>query len=553
MARLIRTEKEVEGRYEEVWTVVEEDALDQWPAGPLDVVGRPALRQDGLQRARGEARYTADVALPGMLHAAVLRSPHARRARARSTSAPALALPGVHDGDLVPRGRRPQGGGAATRAPPSPPWPPTRSSRRRLRWRRSPSSGRRSSRCSTPTRRSRAVAAARGAEPLRARRPRRRARDGGRGRRGRVPHGESVLHNSIETHQAVCEWRATRSTSTSRRSTSGASAPAWRTRSGSRPTASACLRVHGRRLRREERRRRLHARSRPSWPPHRPARAVRAQPPRGEPRRRATATRPSSGCASAPARTARSSALGGEFVNAVGWGGWVSGTDGPMQMLYACENVATTLHGAKLNSGPDGRVPRARVRRGDVRARVPARRARREARHSTRSSCGGATTRTPTCSTARPFSSKNLLECYRRAEQHWERRDEVRARSTGPWKHGVGLASQVWYGGGGPPSYAWVRVGSDARATVVTAMQDIGTGSRTAMAQIAAEELGLPLDQVTVELGDSARGPYATLSAGSSTIPSMGPAVRAAAGDAARADPRARRAALAPRGCARCR
>jgi xanthine dehydrogenase YagR molybdenum-binding subunit len=79
-----------------------------------------------------------------------------------------------------------------------------------------------------------------------------------------------------------------------------------------------------------------------------------------------------------------------------------------------------------------------------------------------------------------------------------------------------------------------VRVGSDGGATVVTAMQDIGTGSRTAMAQIAAEELGLPLERVRVELGDSARGPYASISAGSSTIPSMGPAVRAAAADAAR-------------------
>ena len=54
------------------------------------------------------------------------------------------------------------------------------------------------------------------------------------------------------------------------------------------------------------------------------------------------------------------------------------------------------------------------------------------------------------------------------------------------------------------------------------------------MAQIAAEELGLPLDRVSVSLGDSARGPYAAISAGSSTIPSMGPAVRAAAHDAAR-------------------
>jgi xanthine dehydrogenase YagR molybdenum-binding subunit len=65
-------------------------------------------------------------------------------------------------------------------------------------------------------------------------------------------------------------------------------------------------------------------------------------------------------------------------------------------------------------------------------------------------------------------------------------------------------------------------------------MQDIGTGTRTAMAQIAAEELGLPLERVRVELGDSARGPYASISAGSSTTPSMGPAVRAAAADAAR-------------------
>jgi xanthine dehydrogenase YagR molybdenum-binding subunit len=69
---------------------------------------------------------------------------------------------------------------------------------------------------------------------------------------------------------------------------------------------------------------------------------------------------------------------------------------------------------------------------------------------------------------------------------------------------------------------------------VITAMQDLGTGTRTAMAQIAAEELGVPLDRVTVVLGDSARGPYATLSAGSSTTPSVGPAVRAAAADVRR-------------------
>ncbi len=134
----------------------------------------------------------------------------------------------------------------------------------------------------------------------------------------------------------------------------------------------------------------------------------------------------------------------------------------------------------------------------------------------------------------RDYSSKNLLECYRRAEPHWRRRAEVRARSTETVKRGVGLASQIWWGGGGPPSYAWIRVGSNGHAAVVTASQDVGTGVRTALAQIAAEELGLPLAHVTYALGDSERGPYATLSAGSSTLPSMGPAVRAAAADARR-------------------
>ena len=118
-----------------------------------------------------------------------------------------------------------------------------------------------------------------------------------------------------------------------------------------------------------------------------------------------------------------------------------------------------------------------------------------------------------------------LLECYRRAEPHWARRDELRAQTAGPWRHGVGLASQIWYGGGGPPSYAGVRIGADGRATVVTAMQDIGTGTGTAMAQIAAEELGLPLDRVEISLGDSARGPYAITSAGSSTVPSSSASV----------------------------
>jgi xanthine dehydrogenase YagR molybdenum-binding subunit len=87
------------------------------------------------------------------------------------------------------------------------------------------------------------------------------------------------------------------------------------------------------------------------------------------------------------------------------------------------------------------------------------------------------------------------------------------------------MASQIWFGGGGR-SYAWTRVTSDGRITVVTAIQD-SAPAPTVMAQIAAEELGVPLDP-SRSCSRTARGPYAALSAGSSA-PSVGPAVRAAA------------------------
>jgi len=68
MARLIRTEKEVEGRYEEIWLVVEEDPLVQWPDGPQDVVGRADVGgQRGLRRFGAAVRHVRRrvVATPG--------------------------------------------------------------------------------------------------------------------------------------------------------------------------------------------------------------------------------------------------------------------------------------------------------------------------------------------------------------------------------------------------------------------------------------------------------------------------------------------------------
>ena len=172
-----------------------------------------------------------------------------------------------------------------------------------------------------------------------------------------------------------------------------------------------------------------------------------------------------------------------------------------MQQLYSCANVKTTTWAAKINQPPMKAFRAPGFVEGTFGLEslldVLAAKLDLDPLELRRKNYAG---NDP--SDDRSFSGKNLLECYRRAEPHWERRHKVRARSTETVKRGAGMASQVWYGGGGPPSYAWIRVGSDGRATVVTAMQDIGTGTKTAMAQIAAEELGIPLDHVTVTLGE---------------------------------------------------
>ena len=531
MARLIRTEKEVEGRYEEVWIVVEEDALEQWPDGPLNVVGRPAPRGDGLLRARGEAVYTADLRLNGMLHAAVLRSPHAHARVSRIDVTPALAQPGVHaaiaPGDLELLVAECGFEGAPVAAV-----------------------------CADTFAQARAGVAAIDVEfevlePLLdsdeavARgsllgEPRVRSRgdvERGLAEADVVCSGEFrtsvVLHNSLETHQAVVQWVgdsvevhiSTQFIWGVRDDVAeGLGLPLDKVRVvcnymgggfGSKNSpddytfiAAELAKRTGRPVKCALTRREEHL---------------------AAGNRNATIQRLTIGAKEDGTLTA----LRGEYVNAVGWGGWSSPTEGPMHMLYTCPNVSSTTYAAKLNQPPMKafRAPGFVEGTFGLEALLDELAAKlgidplelRRRNHSDHDP-----------GDARPFSDKNLLECYRRAEPHWERRHEVRARSTDVVKRGVGMASQIWYGGGGPPSYAWVRVGSDGRATVVTAMQDIGTGTKTAMAQIAAEELGIPLEHVTVAAGDSARGPYASISAGSSTTPSMGPAVRAAAADARR-------------------
>ncbi len=529
MARLIRTEKEVEGRFEEVWLVVEEDPLEQWPEGPLSVVGRPAVRQDAPERVRGEARFTADVQLPGMLHAAILRSPHAHARVKHIDLGPALAQPGVRAalGPGEANGLEDEAGyaGAPVAAVAA---DSDEQARRALRaidveWEE----------LEVVLDPEEAV-----------------ARELFTGEPSRYERGDFeralaeadavvaatyrtsvVLHNSMETHQAVCEWVG------DTLNVYVSTQYIW----GVRDAVAQTLGLPGDKVRvvceymgggfgsKNDPGEYTFVAAELAKRTGRPVRCAltRREESFGAGNRNATIQKLTVGARSDGTLVA----LGGEFVNAIGWSGWASPTDGPMQTLYACDNVRTVRYGAKINTPPMKafRAPGYVEGTFGLECLIDELAAKLdldplEVRRRNHADSNDGT----------PFSSKNLLACYDLAQKHWDRRIDVRARSDSTWKRGVGMASQIWFGGGGPPSYAWTRVGSDGRISVITAMQDIGTGTRTTMAQIAAEELGVPLDRVEVVLGDSARGPYATLSAGSSTTPSVGPAVRSAAADARR-------------------
>ena len=94
------------------------------------------------------------------------------------------------------------------------------------------------------------------------------------------------------------------------------------------------------------------------------------------------------------------------------------------------------------------------------------------------------------------------------------------------------MASLTWGAGGGPPAYATVRINRDGTVEVLSGTQDLGTGARTVLAQIAAETLGARLSDVRTALGETENLPFASNSWGSITTASVGPAVRVAAEEA---------------------
>jgi xanthine dehydrogenase YagR molybdenum-binding subunit len=114
----------------------------------------------------------------------------------------------------------------------------------------------------------------------------------------------------------------------------------------------------------------------------------------------------------------------------------------------------------------------------------------------------------------------------------WKSRNPRSNADPGPVKRGVGLSQSVWYRHLTMNSAAEVRVHKDGSVEVLSAVQDIGSGIKTVLAQILAEQFGVPPAKVSVKIGDT-NYPVGPNSGGSVTTASITPAVRDAAWQAA--------------------
>jgi xanthine dehydrogenase YagR molybdenum-binding subunit len=125
-----------------------------------------------------------------------------------------------------------------------------------------------------------------------------------------------------------------------------------------------------------------------------------------------------------------------------------------------------------------------------------------------------------------PYSSKQLLECYRQGAEAfgWGRRKaEPRSMRDGGDLVGWGMATGIWEALEVPMAVRIVLT-ANGHAEVSCATSDIGTGTYTIMAQVAADMLGLPIENVSVKLGDSTL-PSSPVEGGSWTAASVSSAI----------------------------
>ncbi len=132
------------------------------------------------------------------------------------------------------------------------------------------------------------------------------------------------------------------------------------------------------------------------------------------------------------------------------------------------------------------------------------------------------------------YTSTAFRECLERGAVAfgWEqaRRDARAKTMPGHIRRGVGVAGGLWFAGGGrPPATVIVKLFPDGSANLNMGASDLGTGTKTVMAMVVAEELGIKPGAIQIENADTGTTQYAYPSGGSKTVPTEAPAARNAA------------------------
>jgi CO/xanthine dehydrogenase Mo-binding subunit len=538
MAKLQKTSVEMEGRFEERWVLVEDEPPAWEDERDLSVAGTRVARLTGPRRVSGAARYVSDIALPGMLQGVVVRSPHAHATVEMDVDA-ALAVPGVHavlspaDED-VKEGRRaiftkePAFAGAPVAALACEDAPTARAAVAAL--------APRYSTLGFVVDMGQALADQRLQE------------DPVEDESGDVEAGmdeadvtiegeyatSAQVHHALEPHCAVAQWLGDELHAFV--STQGI----WDARQQlARAFALDPDRVH---VTCEFMGGGFGAKQGPTTEGLIAAYLSRAAAGRAV---RVFNDRRSEGVATGHrAQTRQTYRIGARrdgtltaievtSVIANPMRGWVNPTTIPARSLYRCANVRAHSIPLLIDVEPSNAFRAPGIMEGTF------------GYESALDELAAALSLDPLALrrandvdvdqvSGLPYSAKNLSACIDRAAElaGWAERDALRDREHPDGRRrGLGAACQIWWGGGGPPAHALVRMGRDGVVTVVTGAQDIGTGVTTAFAMVAAEELGLPLDRVRVEVGSTRYGVYAPVSGGSQTMPSVAPAVRSAAYD----------------------
>ena len=202
----------------------------------------------------------------------------------------------------------------------------------------------------------------------------------------------------------------------------------------------------------------------------------------------------------------------------------------PFQEVYRCDNCTVDDYTVFMNTGASRPMRAPGVTPGtfgydgfmdELAAAIDMDPLEFRRRNYTTHSLGG---------TGDPYSSKGLDRCYDLGSEAigWSRRNTTPGAGTGKIRRGLGMATQIWGGAGVPGTKADLMLYPDGSVEIKCGTQDIGCGTRTHMAVVAAETLGLDPGDVTAKLGSSDY-PYAPVSGGSLTVPSVAPAVRDAA------------------------